>query len=77
MKTVKTLVGGLCLCAAVAACAPAAQQSEQTATAAPSKSEVVIENMMTRRSIRQYQPQAVGRDTMQTILNCGIHAPNG
>ena len=77
MKTVKTLVGGLCLCAAVGSCTPAAQQSGQTATAAPSKSEVVIENMMTRRSIRQYKPQAVGRDTMQTILNCGIHAPNG
>ena len=77
MKTVKTLVGGLCLCAAVGSCTPAAQQSGQTAQETPSKSEVVIENMMTRRSIRQYQPQAVGRDTMQTILNCGIHAPNG
>ena len=77
MKTVKTLVGGLCLCAAVGSCTPAAQQSGQAAQETPSKSEVVIENMMTRRSIRQYQPQAVGRDTMQTILNCGIHAPNG
>ena len=77
MKTVKTLVGGLCLCAAVGSCTPAAQQSGQAAQETPSKSEVVIENMMTRRSIRQYKPQAVGRDTMQTILNCGIHAPNG
>ena len=37
----------------------------------------VIDNMMTRRSIRKYKPQPVGRDTMQIILNCGINAPNG
>ena len=32
---------------------------------------------MSRRSIRKYKPQAVNRDTMQIILNCGINAPNG
>ncbi len=37
----------------------------------------VIETIMQRRSIRQYKPQTVGRDTMQTILECGINAPNG
>ena len=37
----------------------------------------VIETIMARRSIRQYKPQPVGRDTMQIILNCGINAPNG
>ena len=31
---------------------------------------------MTRRSVRKYQPQAVNRDTMQIILECGINAPN-
>ena len=36
----------------------------------------VIETIMSRHSIRQYKPQAVGRDTMQMILQCGIHAPN-
>lgn len=36
-----------------------------------------IETIMSRRSIRQYKPQAVGRDTMQTIVKCGINAPNG
>lgn len=48
----------------------------QTATEV-SVSETVIENIMTRRSIRKYRPQPVGRDTMQIILNCGINAPNG
>ena len=42
-----------------------------------SVSDIVIENIMTRRSVRQYQPVAVGRDTMKTILECGINAPNG
>ena len=37
----------------------------------------VIENIMTRRSIRKYTGQAVDRETMQTILECGINAPNG
>ena len=38
---------------------------------------MVMENMLSRRSIRKYKPQAVNRDTMHTILNCGIQAPNG
>lgn len=37
----------------------------------------VIENILTRRSIRQYSPKPVNRDTLQTILKCGIYAPNG
>lgn len=37
----------------------------------------VISTIMTRRSIRKYQPQAVSRDTMNLILQCGINAPNG
>ncbi len=37
----------------------------------------VIETILSRRSIRQYKPQPVNRDTMQIILNCGINAPNG
>lgn len=42
-----------------------------------SKASAVIETIMSRRSIRQYKPQAVNRDTMQIILDCGINAPNG
>lgn len=37
----------------------------------------VVETIMTRRSIRRYKEQAVNRDTMQIILECGINAPNG
>lgn len=37
----------------------------------------VIENMMTRRSIRNYKEDAVVRETMDKILDCGINAPSG
>lgn len=37
----------------------------------------VIENIMSRRSIRKYKDQPVDRTTMTTILDCGINAPNG
>lgn len=67
----------MCLCAALGSCAPSAQKVETAAAGETSKSDVVIENIMTRRSIRKYKPQPVGRDTMQIILDCGINAPNG
>lgn len=36
-----------------------------------------IENIMTRRSIRKYAEGPVARETMQTIMECGINAPSG
>ena len=37
----------------------------------------VIDNIMSRRSIRNYKQQAVSRDTLMKIMECGINAPNG
>lgn len=37
----------------------------------------VIDNIMSRRTIRKFKGEAVAPDTMQTILECGINAPNG
>ena len=64
------------MCAAVLSSCGNGAGSEGT-TSVKSASEIVIETIMTRRSVRQYQPAAVGRDTMKTILECGINAPNG
>ena len=62
----------------LAGCGGGGQQARTTAeTEQESADNQVIETIMTRRSIRQYKPQAVDRDTMQIILNCGINAPNG
>ena len=64
------------MCAAVLSSCGSGAGSEGT-TSAKSASDIVIETIMTRRSVRLYQPAAVGRDTMKTILECGINAPNG
>lgn len=45
------------------------------APAGPEENEV-IKTMMARRSVRKYAPQAIAKDTMEIILNCGINAPN-
>lgn len=37
----------------------------------------VIETIMSRRSIRTYKDQAVPREILQQIAECGINAPNG
>ena len=49
---------------------------EQKEAAAQQKNEV-IETIMSRRSIRQYKDMPVERTKMDTILMCGINAPNG
>lgn len=37
----------------------------------------VIENIMSRRSIRKYKNEPVAREVMEEIALCGINAPNG
>lgn len=68
MKLYSIIAAGVALIAAASCC----HQAEQTTT-----ENQVIENIMSRRSIRKYKPVAVSRDTLQTILECGINAPNG
>ena len=53
------------------------QQAETTnEVAQDSTKNQVVETIMTRRSIRQYKPEAVEREKMQIIVECGINAPN-
>ena len=76
MKSIRLMLAGaslLLLCS----CGAQVQKETQVANANESKENTVIETIMSRRSIRQYKPQAVNRDTMQIILDCGINAPNG
>ncbi len=59
------------------ACGGGNQQTQATAEVAQdSAKNQVVETIMTRRSIRQYKPEAVEREKMQTIVECGINAPN-
>lgn len=70
MKTFNILSAAILLLVASACCQNQAQSSGNN-------SDAVIENIMARRSIRQYKQTPVGRDTMNIILECGINAPNG
>ena len=69
MKTLNILLAGLCL-AGVISC-------KQAPVETCDKADAVIENIMARRSIRKYKEGPVARETMQTILECGINAPSG
>lgn len=60
------------------ACGGGNQQTQATTEVAQQDStkNQVVETIMTRRSIRQYKPEAVEREKMQIIVECGINAPN-
>lgn len=59
------------------ACGGGAQQQAPAETPVQdSLKNQVVETIMTRRSVRQYKPQAVEREKMQTIVECRINAPN-
>lgn len=50
-------------------------QTEQALVATDSVNQVV-ETILARRSVRKYKPQPVEREKMQTIVECGVNAPN-
>lgn len=92
MKLFNTLACGLSLVAAVAcgggdaACKKECNGGGECATECTKKecmekseckSAAVIDNMMSRRSIRNYKQQAVPREVLNRIMECGINAPNG
>ena len=72
MKTLNILLACMTI-AAMTAC----NQTSKNETASSEYGNAVIENIMTRRSIRQYKDGPVDRETMQTIMECGINAPSG
>ena len=61
----------------LSACGPQVQKESEGTVTEKSNSEAVIETILSRRSVRKYKPEAVNRDTMKVILECGINAPNG
>lgn len=73
MKNLKSVLSGL-LIATLVSCgdcnAPVAKNESNGGN-------IVVENIMARRSIRKYKPQTISRDTLKIIMECGINAPNG
>ena len=49
--------------------------SQKNPEAASDTAKDVIENIMTRTSIRQYTGEAIGRDTLKTLVKAGMAAP--
>lgn len=52
------------------------EQTDSVSTATADGKNVVVETIMSRRSVRAYEERAVPRDTMEIITECGINAPN-
>lgn len=53
------------------------EQKADVASTEVDMEQIIVDNLLTRRSIRAYKPEPVPHDIMDVILNCGIHAPNG
>lgn len=66
MRTISILIAGLGLILATSCSQPAQEDTNK-----------VVENIMARRSIRQYKAEPVSREILTQIMECGINAPNG
>jgi nitroreductase len=75
MKNTLIAVISACFVMLVASCQGGSQE-KAVSTPSVNNGNAVIETIMSRRSIRKYKPQKVGRDTVETIVRCGIYAPN-
>lgn len=72
MRYCNLFIGSLALGLMAAAC------SEKPVEVVESDdSNKVIETIMSRRSIRQYEDRAVEREKLEQIVECGINAPSG
>lgn len=84
MRYFRTILCSLSLLAAVS-CGNGDKQSaceadcDKEAVECTEKAEgnAVIENIMSRRSIRKYKNEPVAREVVEEIALCGINAPNG
>lgn len=72
MKKHILLSAGMAAMAMLSACSGA---SDKDAACGADSTQVVIDNIMTRTSVRRFTPQPVGADTIETILKAGMAAP--
>lgn len=76
MNYLRAIAGFLCLCTVAGYTSSVSQQETVKGVEGMSQSEAVVKTIMERRSIRKYKPQPVERERMQTIVECGVNAPN-
>lgn len=75
MINIRNYAVGIIAALSLAACSCPEQQPATLQTC--DKGKAIVETIMSRRSIRKYKAQPVGRDTVETIVRCGINAPSG
>ncbi len=72
----KSLLSIFSIAAFLVSCNGNGESKDAAPETADNGKNVVVETIMSRRSVRDYLPQAVNRDTMNIITKCGINAPN-
>ena len=75
MKSINLIISVLGLAALISCSQPENTSNEKNKEMKAENQ--VIENIMSRRSIRKYKEGPVARETMDIILECGINAPSG
>lgn len=65
-----------CFIATMSACSNTTQTSESEQTSESNSTAMVIDNIMTRTSIRQFTEQPVSKDTLDNIVKAGMAAPS-
>lgn len=73
----KTAVVAVAIVLTYGCCGTCDKKDSACAAECGDRAEAVIETIMTRRSVRAYKPEAVDREAMQRIVECGINAPSG
>ena len=68
----KKILSAFAVLLTVTACNSNAPKAE---TATTTDGKTIVENIMTRTSIRQYTDQAISADTIETLLRAGMAAP--
>ena len=74
MKKTKIFGSLLCFAALMASCE--SKGSNEVTAECPDATEIVINNIMTRTSIRQFTNQPIAKDTLVSIVKAGMAAPS-
>ena len=75
MKISKILPAMMIMAGVMVSCAET-KTTEETVAQNVNTTDAVIENIMTRTSIRQYTSQPIGKDTLVSIVKAGMAAPS-
>ena len=81
MNQIKFFSMAMCMCAALSSCGGAGASGESSLdraieeTTQSATTDAVIENIMTRTSIRRYTAQPIAKDTLEILVKAGMAAP--